>query len=136
VVVLDKRTFPKFKEAEEGRWLVLCGFLLLLVAAANTLWGVAALANEEYFAADDLLYGDLAMWASVLFAVALMQTITAMLLFSGNPAGVHFGLLAAGLNMLGQLMAVGAYPIWSVVIICLDVVIIYGLTVHGLQEEG
>jgi hypothetical protein len=76
------------------------------------------------------------MWATVLFAVAVMQTVTAMLLFSGNPAGVHFGILAAALNMLGQLMAVGAYPIWSVVIICLDVVIIYGLAVHGLRETG
>jgi hypothetical protein len=116
----------------EGRWLVRAGIMLLLVAVANAVWGVAALADESYFAADDLLYGDLSMWATVLLAVALMQSITALLLFSGNPAGAYFGILATGLNMLAQLMAIGAYPIWSVIIIWADVAIIFVIALHCL----
>lgn len=124
------------RERDAGRWLVFAGVMLLLAAAANMLWGVAALANKDYFATEELLYGDLSMWATVLLAVALIEVLTAMLLFSANPAGAPFGILIAALNVLGQMMVVGAYPVWSVIIIAIDAIIIYALAVHGLRPDS
>jgi hypothetical protein len=131
VVVLEKRPGA---DLIEGRWFVFAGVVLLLAAGANILWGVAAYANEDFFATNELLYGDIAMWATVLIAIALMECVTALMLFSGNPAGAYFGILAAGLNILGQLMVVGAYPIWSIIIIAACAVIIHALAIHCLPS--
>ena len=34
-------------------------------ACFNIFDGIAALANDDYFAADELLFGDLSMWGTV-----------------------------------------------------------------------
>jgi len=37
------------------------------------------------------------------------------------------------LSALVNLLFIGAYPIWSVLIITVDVLVIYALTVHGRE---
>ncbi len=37
----------------------------------------------------------------------------------------------AGFNAIAALLAIGAYPVWSVIILVIDGLIIYALTVHG-----
>jgi hypothetical protein len=44
------------------------------------------------------------------------------------------GVVLVALNALGQLAFLSAYPIWSVIIIALDVIIIWALVVHGDYE--
>jgi hypothetical protein len=39
--------------------------------------------------------------------------------------------LLAGLSALVNLAFIEAYPIWSVIVITVDVLVIYALTVHG-----
>ena len=43
-------------------FITLAGVMLYIAAAANALWGIAAFANDEYFAADELPFGDLSAW--------------------------------------------------------------------------
>jgi hypothetical protein len=47
-------------------------------------------------------------------------------------------LLGIGLALISGLVAlfsIGAYPVWSIVVLAIDGLIIYALTVHGLVEE-
>jgi hypothetical protein len=39
----------------------------------------------------------------------------------------------AGVNAIVQLGFLAAYPVWSILIIALDVVVIYALIVHGRE---
>ena len=39
------------------------------------------------------------------------------------------------LNAVVALLSVGAYPLWSVIILILDGVVIYALTVYGTASE-
>ena len=45
--------------------------------------------------------------------------------------GALLGIMLAGLSAANSLLSVGAYPIWSLIILALDGVIIYALTVYG-----
>jgi hypothetical protein len=45
--------------------------------------------------------------------------------------GALLGITLAALNAVIALLSVGAYPIWSLVILALDGVVIYALTAHG-----
>jgi hypothetical protein len=49
----------------------------------------------------------------------------------GSQFGRWFGIVAAGLNAVGQLMFLHAYPFWSLAMFAADMLIIYALTVYG-----
>ena len=36
--------------------------MFMVAGVANALWGISALVNDDYFTADELLFGDLSMW--------------------------------------------------------------------------
>ena len=47
--------------------------------------------------------------------------------------GLVAGVVIAGVNTIVQLGFLAAYPVWSILIIALDVVVIYALIVHGRE---
>jgi hypothetical protein len=57
--------------------------------------------------------------------------LTGLLILRGNMLGALLGITLAAVNAVIALMSVGAYPVWSLVILALDGVVIYALTVYG-----
>ena len=121
---------------EEGSgWIAFAGVMLLTVATFNTVYGIAALANDDYFAADELLFGDLSAWGAAYLGVATIQVIAAVLIFMRNSVGAFIGIVLAMLNGTVALLSIGAYPLWSVTVMVVDGLIIYALTVYGFNED-
>jgi hypothetical protein len=128
---------PAREYADTGRgWMVFAGVLLLLGAAFNAVYGFAAIFNDDYLAQESLLYGTVSVWGWLAIGFAVIQAITALALFAGSGYGALFGILIAGVNAVVHLMSIGAHPVWSVIVIVVDGLIIYGLCVHGFGREG
>ena len=43
-------------------WLVFAGTMVMTAATADAVFGIAALANDDSFSDDELLFGDLTTW--------------------------------------------------------------------------
>ena len=66
--------------------------------------------------------------------------IDRLLLFTDEPSllAIVSGLWWEGEMLLSAVIAlfsIGAYPVWSIVVLAIDGLIIYALTVHGIGEE-
>lgn len=122
-------------ETEGGGWLTFAAVLFLLAATFNTIYGIAALANDDYFAVDELLFGDLSMWGALYLLVAACQAAAAFLIFARSAVGAFLGILLAGLNATLALVSIGAYPLWSITVMVVDGLIIYGLSMYGFGDE-
>ena len=83
----------------------------------NIIDGIAALANDDYFVADELLFGDLSMWGMLYLILGAIQLLTAFLIWRGSVVGALLGITLAGLSAVNALLSVGAYPIWSLIIL-------------------
>jgi|tagenome__1003787_1003787.scaffolds.fasta_scaffold20869943_2 hypothetical protein len=119
---------------ESGRGVGWAGFaatVFLILGIFNLLDGIVALTNDDFFRADELLFGDLSMWGAIFLVVGAVQILTAFLIFRGAWFGRLMGIGLASLNAVLALLSVGAYPIWSLLILALDGVVIYALTVYG-----
>lgn len=122
-------------EPRAGRgWVVFAAVLFIVAGVANALWGISALANDDYFAADELLFGDLSMWGAFYLVLAVVQLSTALLILRGSAAGAVIGIMLAIVHATVALMSIAAYPLWTVIVLALDGLIIYGLTVYGFDE--
>lgn len=117
---------------EGGGWLAFAAVMFLLAAVFNATYGLAALTDDDYFAADELLFGDLSMWGAIFLAFAAAQLIAVLLIVGGRPAGAVLGIAIVILHATAVLLSIGAYPIWSVILLVVDGLILYGLTVYGL----
>ena len=122
--------YPSRGEAGQN-WAAFAAVLFLILGLFNVIDGIAALANDDYFRVQQLLFGDLAMWGTFYLILGAVQLLTSWLIFRGSVFGALLGITLAALNAVVALLSVGAYPIWSIIILVLDGVVIYALTVYG-----
>lgn len=121
--------------ATEGHgWLVFAAVMFFAAGLVNGLWGISALAKDTYFRVDELLFGDLSMWGVFYLVAAGLQILTGALILQRRPFGAMLGIGLALLNGLLALITIGAYPVWSVTVLVIDGLIIYGLAVHGFER--
>src|SRR3954452_17140902 len=118
----------------EGRgqnWAAFVAVLFFVLGCFNVIDGIAALVQDDYFKVDELLFGDLSMWGVLYIVVALVQFLAGFMIFRGSAAGALLGVVLVSVNAVVALLSIGAYPLWSVIILVLDGVVIYALTVYG-----
>lgn len=116
-------------------WGMFAAVMFLIVGILNVIAGVSALANESYFSERELLTADLAFWGWTWLILGAIQLFISYLVFNRSQSGIVAGMVLAGLGVVVHLLAIGAYPLWSIIIMALDVLVIYGL-VTELDEIG
>jgi hypothetical protein len=79
--------------------------------------------------------GNLHTWGWITLILGVLQLLAAYLVLRGNQVARWFAVAVIGLNAIGQMLSITAYPLWSLTIIALDVVALYGLCVYGSREN-
>jgi hypothetical protein len=125
----------KTRESDGAGWLTFAGVLFLVAATFDAVYGISALVNDDYFAADELLFGDLSLWGVVFLGFAAVQALAGFMILARSSAGAVIGISLAMLHALTVVISIGAYPVWSVILLVIDGMVIYGLTVYGLPED-
>ncbi|HET6831896.1 MAG TPA: hypothetical protein VFH44_11165 [Solirubrobacterales bacterium] len=111
-------------------WVSFIGVLFALLGAFNAIDGIVALAGDAKFREENLFFGDLTFWGLTLLALGALQLVTATLILRRNANGQGLGIILCSFNLVWQLFFVAVFPIWSLLIIAADVLIIYGLCIH------
>lgn len=140
----DGREIPPSRTAVDGQrlapdrgggWLAFAAVLLLLGAVFNAVYGLTALTNDDYLHADELLFGDLSLWGTIYLVFAVAQLVAVLLIAGRRPLGAVLGIAIVVLHATAVLLSIGAYPLWSVILLVVDGLILYGLSVYGLGSS-
>ena len=54
-------------------------------------------------------------------------------LFSGNMLARIVGVIVASLSLIANFFFIPAYPLWALIVITIDVLVIWALTAHGSE---
>jgi hypothetical protein len=121
----------------EGYWMIVFAVALLVtVGFFNLIDGIAAIANSHIFIANaHYVIGDLRVWGWVALILGTLQILAAVAVLAGNQAARWFAVVVIGLNAVGQMFFIPAYPFWSLLIIAVDVVALWGLCAYGSREN-
>jgi hypothetical protein len=79
--------------------------------------------------------GDLRLWGWVMTIFGAVQFLAAFGVWAGNQLARWFAVAVVGLNAIGQRFFIPAYPFWSLTIIAMDVVALYGLCAYGSRAN-
>ena len=117
-------------------WVVFGGVMLILVGTFHVVQGLVALVNDDYYLVtrDGLVVKfDFTSWGWVHLVLGIVAGLTGIGLMAGNSVARVAGVVFAVLSALVNLVFIAAYPLWSVIIIALDVIVIYAIIVHGRE---
>ena len=110
--------------------------LLVVLGFFNLLDGISAAARLHVFIANaHFVVGDLRAWGWVALILGALQLLAAAGVLAGNQAARWFAVVVVALNALAQMFLIPAYPFWSLMIIAVDVVALWGLCVYGGREN-
>jgi len=131
-----KRTEPVVRRP--SGWTVFAGTLLLLAGAFNVIWGLEALLNSKVVTASGagLVFLSFRVWGWGYVIIGGIMVVTAVALFMMLPWARWAAIAFVGVNAIINVVYFPAYPLWSGLIIALDVVIIYQLATNWTREVG
>jgi hypothetical protein len=111
-------------------WAVFTGSVLFIVGTLDVFFGLAALLNDEVVTVGGggVVIWDFSAWGALYLAIGLAMVATALGLFAGSTWARGMGVLFVGLHAVAQFGVFTAFPLWAMLMIVLDVIIIYQLT--------
>jgi uncharacterized membrane protein len=116
--------------------LVFAASMMTLVGVFQALTGLVALFNDEFYVVTrnytfDL---DVTAWGWIHLILGLLLIVTGIGLFGRRTWAGVAGIMLAMLSALANFFFIPYYPIWSLVVIALDIWIIWALTRPGAIE--
>ncbi|HEX6461390.1 MAG TPA: hypothetical protein VF032_20905 [Thermoleophilaceae bacterium] len=125
-------TVPQRREAHTG-WTAFAGIMILLAALVNLVWGFFEIANDYYFSGDTVAAGSHSLWGWLYVLGGVFLLLIAPLVFLRNPVGLFFGCVAVVLNALTHALGFGHRPVWSIVALGIDALVLYALVTYGAR---
>jgi hypothetical protein len=122
----------------EGRGLIVfASVLLMVVGFFNLIDGIAAIADSHFFIANaHYVIGDLRAWGWTVLLIGALQILVAFGVLVGNQWARWTAVALIGLNTIAQMMFLPSYPFWSLTIIAIDIVALWGLCAYGSRENA
>ena len=117
-------------------WVVFASFIMILLGSFQAIQGLVALFNKGFYLVPPsglVVNVNYNVWGTVHLVLGVLLLLSGMGVLSGNVVARTVGVILAGLSALANMAFIGAYPLWSLLIITVDVLVIFALTVHGRE---
>ena len=120
-------------------WVVFGGVMLMLMGGLNIIQGLVAVFDKGYYLVTqnglvvDVNYN---VWGWGQIILGAVGVLVGLGLLAGNMAARIVGVIVACVSALVNMAFIAAYPIWSVIVIALDVIIIFAIMVHGRELKN
>jgi hypothetical protein len=115
-------------------WIVFAACMMVLAGMLDVVWGIVALARDQVFIVGrqgNVIDLDYTAWGWINLIFGIVVLCAGFALLKGSVWAAITAVTIAVVSVIDNLFVIPAYPIWSVVVIALDVLVIYAITVHG-----
>jgi hypothetical protein len=119
-------------------WIVFAAFMMVLLGCFHAIQGLVALFDDQKFLVADsglVVSVDYTAWGWVHLIGGIILALAGVALFAGRMWARIVGVVAALASAIVNIAFLQAYPIWSTIMIALDILIIWAITVHGAEMK-
>jgi hypothetical protein len=114
-------------------WIVFAAIMMIVAGSLNLLYGIIAAVNDEWVVwtnrAD--VYLDLSEWGWVHIIMGGIVLLSGIGLFSGSFLARMVAVIVAAISLIGNFFFIPVYPLWALIVITIDVLVIWAVTAHG-----
>jgi hypothetical protein len=111
--------------------------MMVILGSLDAIWGLAAILNDEVVVVGGhgALIFDITTWGWFQLILGAVIGFTGLGLLVGHEMARVLGIFLLAINAVLQVVWFPAAPLWAFLMIVLDVVIIYQLTVNWTERE-
>ncbi|XVU22967.1 DUF7144 family membrane protein [Actinoplanes sp. CA-054009] len=112
------------------------GLILLLVGVFHVIQGLVALLDHSFYIAregDLVLAANYTVWGWLHLVLGIVTIAASLGIFVGALWARVAGVVVASISALASMIFMPAYPVWGIVAVIFDVVVIYALIAHGRE---
>ena len=118
-------------------WIAFAAFALMLSGTLTTISGFLAVINNNWstWNNDGAPYGTVYWWGWWTFFVGLFVLGVGMALLRGNVVARTVAVFVAAGSVISQFVSLNIAPLWSLIVIAIDVLVIWAVIVHGREMK-
>ncbi|MEV5071914.1 hypothetical protein MRBLMI12_003564 [Microbacterium sp. LMI12-1-1.1] len=118
-------------------WVVFAGIVMIIAGAFDALLGLTAIllpSNEYLFLTDEaVILLDAAGWGWWHLIIGAAIVVVGIFVLRGATWARIVGVVLVSINAISQMGLLAVQPLWSLIMILLDIIVIYALIVHGRE---
>lgn len=119
-------------------WIVFGAIMLVIAGTFTIIWGLTAIFRDQVFVvgrSGNVINIDYTAWGWLHLIIGVIALVTGVALFNGAHWAQATAVVLAFLNAVAQLLVIFSYPVWAVIVIALDIMVIYAITAHGPEMD-
>jgi len=119
-------------------WVVFAGVTMIVLGAFQIIEGLVAVFQRSFYLASTgqlIVHVNYATWGWVHFGIGVAAVLIGFGVMAGALWARVLGITLAVISAIVNLAFIAAYPVWGIIIIAIDVVVIYALAVHGREMK-
>ena len=112
---------------------VFAGTVMIIVGVLHAIQGLVALVNDTFYVVGQeyVFQFDITTWGWIHLLLGILVGFAGFFIFRGAVWARTIGVIVAALSVIANFAWLPYYPVWSLIIIALDVFVIWALTAHG-----
>jgi hypothetical protein len=120
-------------------WVGFAAIMLLIIGTITFFEGLVAIVRDEYYvvSGDQVIVFNLTTWGWIMLFWGIILFLAGLGLAAGSSWARWFTIVVVGFNIIAQLGFLGntRYPLWTLVVIGLEITVLYALTARWEQVE-
>ena len=114
-------------------WTTFAGIMMILIGVFHAIAGLSGIIKDNFYAVlpNYVLKFDVTTWGWIHLIGGIVVVLAGFSVWNGAVWARTVGVIIAAASALVSFAWIPLYPIWSLVLIAIDVTVIWALTVHG-----
>jgi hypothetical protein len=120
-------------------WIFFAGVMMVMLGSFHAIQGLVALFDDGYYLVGKnglAVHVDYTTWGWVHLIAGVVIAAAGVGLFAGQMWARVIGVIVCFLSAILNIGFLSAYPIWSAIMITMDILVIWALTVHGSEVKA
>jgi hypothetical protein len=114
-------------------WISFAGVMMLLLGTFQLIQGLVAIFSPTYYVVGSgglVVSASYGAWGWVHLLLGVLIVAAGFGVMVGKTWARVTGIVLASLSAIVNLAFIGAYPLWGIVLIAVDIMVIYSLATH------
>lgn len=114
-------------------WVYFASFMMMILGGLQAIAGLAAIFKNNYYLVtqNHLLVFNFKTWGWINLVLGIIILLAGLELLRGASWARIVAMFLAVLSFIANAGFINAYPVWSIIMMIVDALVIYALTVHG-----
>jgi hypothetical protein len=114
-------------------WITFAGIMMILLGVFQLIEGLVALFSPTYFLVGEeglVLSLSFTSWGWTHLLLGVLILAAGFGVMAGQVWARVLGIVLAGLSAIANLVFIAAYPMWSIIVIAVDIAVIFALATN------